>query len=231
MADGGLLYHWTVEMSVKIMGMVWDLKIDREEKFILLAYADHASHDGTSIYPAVSTIAEKTGYSERSVQLITRQLEEKGILVSDGKGPKGTNRWSIPISGGCISPEARGAKTAPVQEFQGEEKDEEGCKKEPKGVKPIAPESSLNVINPSIDQELYFTIWEIIKGEFDGDRYVPQLTKNRLAGTQGIRIDDRCLVVSAPKDCDWLNDHVKRVAERMLPGISAKVSAVEFVTS
>ena len=27
-------------MSVKIMGMVWDADIDRDQKFVLLAYAD-----------------------------------------------------------------------------------------------------------------------------------------------------------------------------------------------
>lgn len=124
-------------MSVKVMGAVWDLKIGRDEKFILLAYADHADHNGGSIYPAVSTIAEKTGYSERSVQSITRILEERGILIPDGQGPRGTNRWRIPMRGGEIS--------APAQKS-----DEERCNSEQEGVKSAAPEPSLTVPQPSM---------------------------------------------------------------------------------
>jgi hypothetical protein len=141
-------------MSVKVMGAVWDLKIGRDEKLVLLAYADHASHDGSSIYPAVSTIAEKTGYSERSVQSITRDLEQQGYLIPDGQGMHGTNRWRIPICGGLIVAEARGADSAPVQESDevGAENDDEGCRNEPKGVQPVAPDSSLNVIKTSIEK-------------------------------------------------------------------------------
>jgi hypothetical protein len=103
-------------MSVKIMGLVWDLDnetIDREEKYILLAYADHADSKGKSIFPSVNLICEKTGYKERSAQMITKSLHEKGFLIADGKGPKGTNRWSIPLDdeGVRIAP----AKTAPLQ--------------------------------------------------------------------------------------------------------------------
>jgi len=129
-------------MSVKIMGLVWDLDLPRDEKFVLLAYADHASHDGTNIYPSVSTIAEKTGYSERSVQLITRQLEERKLLIPDGRGPKGTNKWCFPVEG--------------VQNLHPEESEgvqngaHGGAKSMPEGVKPIAPEPSLTVKEPSL---------------------------------------------------------------------------------
>ena len=95
-------------MSVKIMGMVWDLQIDPNKKFVLMAYADHADHKGGNIWPAIDTIVKKTCYHERSVQRITRELEEDGYLVSDGKGPVGTNKWRIPLSEG-------GDKIAPRQ--------------------------------------------------------------------------------------------------------------------
>jgi hypothetical protein len=95
-------------MSVKIMGLVWDLDnsvIDREEKYVLLAYVDHADHNGCSIFPSIALICQKTGYKERAAQMITRSLVEKGFLIPDGKGPKGTNKWRY---GG-------GAKNAGVQ--------------------------------------------------------------------------------------------------------------------
>lgn len=94
-------------MSVKIMGLVWDLDLPSNEKFILLAYADHANHEGGNIWPAVETVSKKTGYHERSVQRITKDLESKGFLVENGSGPKGTNKWGIPVS-------ERGDKIAPV---------------------------------------------------------------------------------------------------------------------
>lgn len=126
-------------MSVKAMALVWDMKLPQGEKLVLLAYADHAAHDGSSIYPAVSTIAEKTGYSERSVQTITRTLEEKGLLIDDGKGPKGTNKWRLGVQN------LRGAESAGVQNGTsgGAVVAEEG------GAVAIAPEPSLTVIKPS----------------------------------------------------------------------------------
>jgi len=153
-------------VSVKIMGLVWDLVIPQNEKLVLLAYADHASHDGSNIYPAVKTIAKKTGYSERSVQVITRSIEDRGYLCSDGQGPKGTNKWRIPLHLGVIMPmTSRGAESAPVQsETQGgAENDVKGCRKEPKGVKRTAPEPSLTVNESSVketDAKIIFKSYE-----------------------------------------------------------------------
>jgi DnaD/phage-associated family protein len=88
-------------MSGLIMGLVFEMPIDdsfgRPEKFILLAYADHADQNGKSIYPSVDLIATKTGYKERAIQQITRNLELLGFLLPDGQGPYGTNRWYIPL--------------------------------------------------------------------------------------------------------------------------------------
>lgn len=143
-------------MSVKVMGMVWDLDIPSEEKFVLMAYADHADHNGGSIYPAVKTIADKTGKCERSVQYITKYLEDKGYLIRDGSGDRGTKRWRIPIYGGQIVPETRGENIAPPQILQegGATSNTEGCNSLPKGVQPSAPEPSLTVIKPSIKNPL-----------------------------------------------------------------------------
>jgi DnaD/phage-associated family protein len=129
-------------MSVKIMGLVWDLDIPREEKFILLAYTDHASHDGTNIYPSVELISQKTGYSRRSVQTITRNLEERGLLLSDGKGPNGTNKWKY-----------GGAEISPAKSAQMQEKKKRGAKSTGKGAQPTAPESSEPSLEPSLNDE------------------------------------------------------------------------------
>lgn len=101
-------------MSALVMGLVWEQPIldefGRPEKYLLLAYADHADQNGNNIFPSVELISKKTGYEERSVQSITRKLEKLGYLVDRGMGPHGTNRFSIPLArtqgGAKITPHA-----------------------------------------------------------------------------------------------------------------------------
>lgn len=80
-------------MSVKAMGHVWDLDMPANKKFVLLAYVDHADHDGTGIFPSEDRVAYKTGYSRRQVQRITDELEAEGYLIPDGQGTNGTHKW------------------------------------------------------------------------------------------------------------------------------------------
>ena len=68
-------------MSVKIMGQVWDLDMPPNNKFVLLAYADHADHAGNNVFPSVSMIAKKTGYGERQIKRIKQELINAGYLV------------------------------------------------------------------------------------------------------------------------------------------------------
>ena len=82
-------------MSVKIMGQVWDADLPKDEKFVLLAYADHADHTGGNVYPSIGLIAWKTGYSERSVQRATHELEEAGIMLQTGRAQHNVKRWRI----------------------------------------------------------------------------------------------------------------------------------------
>jgi DnaD/phage-associated family protein len=88
-------------MSGLIVGLVFELPITdeftSEMKFTAAIYADHAWQDGTHAHPAVQTVASKTGYHERSVQRYLRELERLGILIRDGKGPRGTNNYKFPL--------------------------------------------------------------------------------------------------------------------------------------
>jgi hypothetical protein len=129
-------------MSGIITGLVWDLPIvgefGRPEKYVLLAYGDHADQNGRNVFPSVELISRKTGYEERSVQSITRKLEELGYLVADGQGPHGTNRWMIPLERDAQG----GAKIAPripVQIEPATPPDMAGSKPAARGAK-IAPE-------------------------------------------------------------------------------------------
>jgi DnaD/phage-associated family protein len=88
-------------MSGLVMGLVWELpfssEFTAEDKFILLAYADHAWQDGTHAYPSIGLIAQKTGYYERTIQRHVRNLEKLGLLIETGKGQHGTTMYSFPL--------------------------------------------------------------------------------------------------------------------------------------
>ncbi len=85
-------------MSVKIMGAVWDAPLPTTQKFVLLALADHADHEGGNIFPAVATIARKCNLTERGVQKAIRALVKAGLLILErqGNGRK-TNLWRIDV--------------------------------------------------------------------------------------------------------------------------------------
>jgi len=147
-------------MSIKAMSLVWELKCPAEwnglrftssHKFVLLAYADHADHEGKSIYPAIITIRNKTGYStERQIQRITHQLEQMGMLLPDGAGPKGTHRWMLPFDVG-------GVKITPPQLLQGDIGDQS------LGDIPLGDIPSGVKITPELkepEQEVYISILE-----------------------------------------------------------------------
>jgi hypothetical protein len=82
-------------MSVKVMAQVWELDLPHAEKFVLLAMADHADHDGGNVHPAVATVARKTGYSDRQVQRIIDALEAKGLLRPDGGSVGGRGKTVV----------------------------------------------------------------------------------------------------------------------------------------
>ena len=124
-------------MSVTAMSWAWDQAIRPHQKLVLVAYCDHASDDGTSIWPSIGSIALKTGYSRRRVQQITRELEEMGLLIAEGsmqisgRADREVNAFRVPLQRGeKVSPRSpNGAKSFhPVS---------------PYGVKPDSPRNAL----------------------------------------------------------------------------------------
>jgi hypothetical protein len=68
-------------MSAKATAIVWQSDLKHAEKWILLAYADHADDQGGSIFPSVLRISWKTGYSVRQVKRITKTLRDEKYMV------------------------------------------------------------------------------------------------------------------------------------------------------
>lgn len=139
-------------MSIKVMTAVFDRYPNGGGEMLLaLALADHASDDGTRVFPSVQALSEKTRQSERTVQYQLRRMEEMGwlILVGAGNGGRSMSReyristdW---IKGAEIAPFKKGA----TDDVKGANDGIKGCKPEHERVQPIAPannhhESSIN---------------------------------------------------------------------------------------
>jgi hypothetical protein len=136
-------------MSVKVMGYVFDLEgLKPAEKFVLVAYADHADHKGENIYPSIKTIAKKTGYDRRTVQRITRKLEKLEVLIKNGTGKGGrsnTTNYSINM----------GLKGDSLTPFEDDEKGDsltERATLDPLKGDSVPPEPSLTVQEPSLSE-------------------------------------------------------------------------------
>lgn len=106
-------------MSGKIMGMVWDLDLPHPECFVLLAITDHADHEGRNMHPGIALLAWKTGYSERTVQRILKQLVARGILLCRQRPGKTTvydaNFAAPPRKSVRLIPPPRGDILSPVR--------------------------------------------------------------------------------------------------------------------
>lgn len=78
-------------MSGKMVGLVFDHYPGAGGGELLLAVklADNASDDGTEIYPSVTTLAELTRQSERTVQVQLKRMRDMGWLevVREARGP------------------------------------------------------------------------------------------------------------------------------------------------
>ena len=64
--------------------MVWDYVLTPEEQIVLLAFADHADHNGEHAWPSIPLLAWKTGLSERTIYRVIRG--EKAQLARGGRG-------------------------------------------------------------------------------------------------------------------------------------------------
>lgn len=87
MAHRNAVLGWTrtapgrlVAVSISLMSEVWEADLPRDQKIVLLAMADHAQDDGSRVFPGVERLAQKCGYSERSVRRKIADLKDEGLL-------------------------------------------------------------------------------------------------------------------------------------------------------
>src|SRR5262245_39030206 len=95
-------------MSGKIMGHVWDLELPHAHMLVLLAYADHADHEGNNVFPGVGLIAWKAGYSLRQAQRITDDLIAWGLLIEVEAAPGKSAVYRIDLAAGKLKKPYKG---------------------------------------------------------------------------------------------------------------------------
>jgi hypothetical protein len=83
-------------MSVKLMQAVFDsATLGPTERLVMLALADHADDDGRC-YPSIDRLRQRTGLSERAVQINVKKLADQGYLrVVSGGGKSRPNTYFI----------------------------------------------------------------------------------------------------------------------------------------
>jgi hypothetical protein len=136
-------------MSVKVMAAVFERYPNGGGEMLLaLALADHASDDGTRVFPSIKALAEKTRQSERTVQYQLRRMEEMKWLILVGAGNGGRSmareyRISIDwIKGAEIAPFQKGANgniKGANGNIKGATTGIKGCNLAQERVQPVAP--------------------------------------------------------------------------------------------
>lgn len=222
-------------MSVKAMGMVWDLDCPKtyngiefrpSHKFTLLAYADHADHYGKNIFPAVSTISKKTGLDERTTQRLTRDLTTMGLMVLDGQGPRGTNRFSLAY-------DERGWHPVTLSTCQGDINNNSSGDI-PSGDIPsgdnVPPE--FKEPEPPIDS-LTGKVWTDLLTILESS--IPRRdwrgVSERLLRTYPVYIADDVLTLNVQdrETLEWLDSRMKAYMNRALPAITKSETTVRFM--
>ena len=85
------------------MGGVWELDLPHNQQSVLLAFADHADHEGHNVFPSHKLVAWKCGYGKAAVRRIVHKLLKSEILVLENTGSGGTgkpNSYSIHLDKG-----------------------------------------------------------------------------------------------------------------------------------
>ena len=227
-------------MSVKAMSLVWDMEcpaflngkeFKTSHKFLLLSYADHADFAGRNIWPAVGTMARKTGMDDRTVQRLTADLSEMGLLLDDGHGPKGTNKWALPFNAG-------GDKLSPLTNRRGD-KNSESLGDNPSGDNPSGDKLSPELKEPKpinnilADKTVTAEIqaaWMSVLSTIEKET-ARSMFETWIKDAAPIHFEDGLLQVGVRDNAvrEWMESRLQSSIERLLIGALGHVVKVEFV--
>jgi hypothetical protein len=122
-------------MSVKVMSAVWELDLPMNDKFVLLAFADHADDSGFC-YPSLGRIAWKCGISRDTVRRCSVRFKVSGLMevLEESNGRGSTPRYRIKTE--------KGSRLQPFTGKGGAAETVKGGKSPVKGGTAMLPESS-----------------------------------------------------------------------------------------
>jgi hypothetical protein len=102
-------------MSVRVMSDVFSADLGSlTDKLVLLALADHAADDGSSVYPGLARLSWKCDLTERAVRKVLRRLEQRRFIHTAEKATHHrTTRYQLDVAA------IRAARRSPLEEESG----------------------------------------------------------------------------------------------------------------
>jgi hypothetical protein len=89
-------------MSLRHIAMAWDVPVPAVTKLVLLCLCDYAHNETGECWPAVESIATRTGLAPSTTREHLRKLEQAGYVRSEATfsatGQRSTNRYWVTIS-------------------------------------------------------------------------------------------------------------------------------------
>ena len=119
----------SIEVIAKVLKKKWG---SPSRKLVALKLADVANEDGSSIFPAVQTVADECELSKRQVQRTIAEFRADDLLVlvkEGGSGPKDTTEYRFNMDAIEELPDAKNKDDtmSPLREAKGDTQSQKGC--------------------------------------------------------------------------------------------------------
>lgn len=90
-------------MSIAVLTWAWKQPLPPTDKYLLLAFADHANDEDFTCYPSLTHLSKKTGFDRSTVWKISERLIAIGAITRVGFHRSGTTMYRV-NSGSCLTP-------------------------------------------------------------------------------------------------------------------------------
>lgn len=194
---------WTMQHSPAKLG----------DRLVAFTLADHAKADGTSSWPSVETIADRSLLSERQVQRCLRNLEESGEIVKTGASAKGTNIYAFPR---YIAATQRGDKSSPLPP-------QEGRQFAGGGVTPTSPDPSSTSVSEAKASSTAASNVVPLRGSVDPDAELSSEVTEDGAQALVAGYVDQLKAIGAPAPKRLVGQVARQVGELVKEGLTADV--------
>lgn len=82
-------------MAIEVIAKVMEYDLPPREKYVLMLYANYSNPEGQGVWPSQSTMAMISGYSRKTINEVTKTLNDCTLLVPDGRTKHNTLNWTI----------------------------------------------------------------------------------------------------------------------------------------